>query len=412
MRVEMDPGHAVICAGEASGDLHAAGLVTELSARRPDLRWSGIGGDRLQEAGVRILHHSDQLSFMGFAEVLRHLPYLRRVLHDVRRFLAAERPGLVVLVDYPAFNLRVARTARELGCRVLYYISPQVWAWHEERVAELARWTDRIACVLPFEEEFYTRLGQELGVEPRAVYVGHPLLDTAVPRVDAATLAAEMLLPAGAPLLALLPGSRRQEIRRLLPPMADAVRELHRSRPDLVPVICAAPGVEEGVYRELLSGAGIALAPAVPTAGEYRASDGVHLVRGRTYDILGAARGALVASGTATLEAGLLGCPMVIVYRLNRISWWIGRRRVTVPHIGLVNLVLGRRLVPELLQDGVTGRALADHLEPLLADGELRSGILAELERLRTRLGPPGAAGRTADLAEELLAATVGENGA
>ncbi len=399
----MGSEHAVIVAGEASGDRHGAGLVTELTRRRPGVRWSGIGGAALQEAGVRLLHHSDELAFMGFAEVVRHLPYLRRVLRDMKRHLLTERPDLLVLVDYPAFNLRLASFARELDLPVLYYVSPQVWAWHEERVVDLARVTDLIACVLPFEPDFYARTGDEYGVEPRAVFVGHPLLDAALPRVGAATLRREMLLPAEAPLVALLPGSRRQEISRLLPAMACAVAELRRERPELIPVICAAPGVEREIYAEQLAAGPLALAPAVPSPGGFTAADGIHLVRNRTADVLAAARGAVVASGTATLEAGLLGCPMVIVYRLNPLSWWIGRRRVRVPHIGLVNLVLGRRLVPELLQDRVTGQVVAAHLEPLLAEGSARDEVTAGLERLAERLGPPGAAARTAELAEELM---------
>jgi len=399
----MSPPQAFIIAGEPSGDMHGAALVAELARRRPALRWTGIGGSGLQEAGVRLLHHSDQLSFMGFAEVVRHLPYLRRVLGDVRRFLTRERPRLVVLVDYPAFNLRVARFAHELGLPVLYYISPQVWAWHPERVEALARMTDCIACVLPFEVDFYARTGAELGVEPQAVHVGHPLLERAVPRVDPTRLREELLLPPAAPLLALLPGSRRQEITRLLPAMATAAAELGKDHPDLIPVICAAPGVAEEVYTGLLAATPLSPVPALPPPGGYSAADGVHCVRGRTYDIVAAARGALVASGTATLETGLLGCPMVIAYRLNRLSFWIGRRRVRVPHFGLINLVADRRLVPELLQDEVTGTSLAARLAPLLADGEERDRVLAGYAELTERLGPSGATARTAGLAEDLL---------
>lgn len=407
----MDANHVFLVAGEASGDLHASGLVEVLAERRPDLRFSGIGGNRMQEAGVELLHHCDQLAFMGFAEVVRHIPYLMRVMGHVRGFLAAHLPRLVVLVDYPAFNMRVALQARALGCSVLYYISPQVWAWHEERVKKLAALTDAIACVLPFEEQWYAAKAREYGVTVNARYVGHPLVDTAVARTDPGRLREELLLPARAPILALLPGSRRQEVRRLLPPMADAALRLRGNHPDLIPIICAAPGIETAVYRRALGAAGLPIAPDMPGRGGYSAGDGAHLIHGRTYDIVAAARGALVASGTATLETGLLGTPMVIAYRLNPISWRITRGRVEVPSVGLVNLVAGERIVPEMLQKEVSGPGLAEKLSPMLSDGPERDRTLAALSGIRSRLGAGGAAGRVADLAESLLSQDPGPVG-
>lgn len=407
----MNSEHVFLVAGEASGDMHAAGLVEALKSRRPEIRFSGIGGDRMQEAGVELLHHSDQLAFMGFAEVLRHLPHLLRVMGHVREFLAQTRPRLVVLVDYPAFNLRVAKEAKELGCKVLYYISPQVWAWHEERVTTLAERTDAIACVLPFEEEWYERKQQEYRVKLDARFVGHPLIDTAAPRTEPRETRAELLLPPEAPIVALLPGSRRQEVSKLLPPMAEAVHHLHGHMPDLVPIICAAPGVETDFYERLLSRTGLPPAPAIPEHDRYRAGEGVHIIWGRTYDVVSAARGAFVTSGTATLETGLLGTPLVIAYRLNPISWHITRRRVKVPSIGLVNLVAGERLVPELLQREVTGANLADRLTPFLEDGAERQRIIEGLKKVRENLGEGGAAERVAALAESLLTDSGGLRG-
>jgi len=409
VETENDRQHLFIIAGEASGDLHASALVRELLERDPSLRFSGIGGARLQDAGLDLLHHSDQLSFMGFAEVIRHLPWLRRVLGDVRLFLETHRPELVILVDFPAFNLRVARIAKKLGLKVLYYIAPQVWAWHEERVATLAEVTDALACVLPFEEAFFEKKGQEYGMAPDVRYVGHPLIDAARSRIDADAFREEMLMPGNTEILALLPGSRLQEISLLLPPMVEAARILGRERPDLIPVVGAAPGITDAVYDTILSEAGLTRAPTVPPTGGYLPAHGPHLARGTTYELLDAARGALVASGTATLETGLMGTPMVIAYRMSRLSWWISRRRVKIEHVGLVNLVAGKRLVPELLQDAVSPRALADHLAPLLADGPLREEVISGLGRVRERLGDGGATRRTADLAFELLGRVDGD---
>lgn len=399
----MDAERVFVIAGEASGDLHAGGLVRELSRRRPRLQFSGIGGSSLNDAGMSLLHHSDQLSFMGFSEVLGHLPYLFRVMGDVRSYLATYLPGLVILVDYPAFNLRVAQTARSLGCKVLYYIAPQVWAWHEERVVALSELTDAVACVLPFEEEFFARKGREYGVGLNTRFVGHPLIDSAVPTTDADLFRSELLLPEEASILALMPGSRMQEVARLLPVIAQGALLLRKRRPQLVPVLCAVQGVEDETYERLLAGTGLRIAPPIPRGDRYDPSDGLHLVRGRTYDVLAAAQGALVASGTATLEAALLATPMVIAYRMNPLSWRIGRARVKVPHVGLVNLVAGERLVPELLQGDVTAQALADHLWPLLDDGSERQRVLEGFRRVKASLGEGGAARRAAGMAEELL---------
>jgi lipid-A-disaccharide synthase len=400
--VNGDLRHIFLVAGEPSGDLHAAGLVTALRRLRPGIRVTGIGGRHLQDAGVDLLYHTDTLAFMGFTEVLRHLPYLWRVMREVRRFLDRERPDLVVLVDYPGFNLRLAPHARAAGCRVLYYISPQLWAWHEQRVVALARSTDLLACVLPFEPDFYERMRTVYGEAPDVRFVGHPLLDVAVAG-DPEGLRRELLIPPGAELLALLPGSRRQEIEQLLPAMAGAVALLRDRRPDLFPVLCAAPGVPRGIYASILGRAGIVLAPAIPAGSVRSPREGIVAVGGRTYDVMGAARGALVASGTATLETGLFGTPMVIAYRLNPISWRIGRSRVRVPHIGLVNLVAGERVVPELLQEKVTPESLAESLGPLLDDGVERERVKTALAGVRQRLGEPGAAERTARLALGLL---------
>lgn len=366
-----------VSAGETSGDLHGAALAASIRRRHPEVEFRGLGGPRLAAEGTRLLAGLDRLAIVGFVEVVRHLPYFlglrRRVVEEWSRW----RPDLVVLIDYPGFNLRLAREARARGIRVLYYIAPQVWAWHRRRAGTLAEVTDAVAVVFPFEEDVLRTAGV------RARFVGHPLVERSSGWPDAETARRRLGLDAGRPVLGLFPGSRRGEVRRLLGPFAETARRLEREHPGLQVRVARASGLDPALYRR--------------EAGLTAVDDAIALLRAST--------AALVKSGTTTVEAALAGTPIVIAYRVNPLTYAIARRVVRVPHIGMVNLLAGRGIVPEFVQGAVRPGALATALGPLLDVGsEARRRMRADFETVRRGLGGPGASERAADLADEVLA--------
>lgn len=368
----------LISAGEPSGDLHGAGVARALRRRWPDAQLYGFGGSHMRAAGVELIAHVDQLAVMGFAEVARHLPYFIRLLSDTRRRLATDPPDLVIPIDYPGFNLRLAGMARERGVPVLYYIAPQVWAWHSSRVKELARNADRLAVILPFEADIFRDAGSQV------VFVGHPLLDAQENVPDRSPFCAQLGLDPARPILALFPGSRAQEVRRHLALFEAAATRVRKARPDVQPVIAVGDAVPQELYRG---------------ARSVRTPD--------SRALLTHARAAIVKSGTTTLQAAVAGTPLVIAYRMHPLSYMIAQHVVEVEHVGLVNLVAGERLAHELIQDEATPDALARVLLPLLDDGPERDRMLAGLARVRSALQAPGETGdaseRVAALAAELI---------
>lgn len=370
-----------LSAGEPSGDLHGAALAEALRRRWPEARFVGLGGPRMEAAGVELLAHVDDLAVMGVAEVAGRLPWFARLLRQIRDRLRRERPDLVVPIDYPGFNFRLSRMARELRVPVLYYIAPQVWAWRRRRARTMAQLTDRMAVILPFEETLFASNGAH------AVFVGHPLLDAEPPPLARDEFCAVHGLDPGRPILALFPGSRLQEIERHLRVFADAAAEVARYHPEAQPAIAAADGIAD----ERLKPAGM---PVV--------RDGWRLLQH--------AQAAIVKSGTTTLQAALCRTPMVVAYRMNPLTFAIARRVVSVPNVGLVNLVAGDRIVPELLQDEATPVALGEAILPFLdPDHRVRDRAVADLERVREKLLPRDGVGTVADrvaaLAAELLPA-------
>lgn len=371
----------LVVAGEISGDLHAGALVEELRMRTADLDIWGVGGDRLRAAGADLLYDVRQTAVMGFVEVLRHLAFFRAMFRRVLDEADRRRPELAILVDYPGFNLRLAAALKARGIRVVYYVCPQVWAWHRSRIPMMARRVDRLAVIFPFEIETFR------GTDLRVDYVGHPL----VAETDAARQAPQADLPwHGTPRVALLPGSRRQELRRILPALAGAAGEIARRRPGASFLLAAPTETVAGLAREILLGA-----PSTTP---------IEIVTGRTREILRQADAAWVASGTATMEACLMRCPQVVVYKTSPISYRLGRALIRVPHIGMVNLVAGRGICPELIQDAATPGWLAAALDPLLDDTPERAAMLAGYGEVRATLGDANAAVRTADIVMEELA--------
>jgi lipid-A-disaccharide synthase len=367
----------LLVAGEASGDLHGAALVAALRCSDPDLEVWGVGGERLRAAGMHIMVDTAAVSTMGFVETFGTLGRLLSTYRRLRRFLVEERPQLVVLIDFPEFNLFLAKRAKAMGIPVFYYIGPQVWAWRRGRVRKIARRVDRLGLVFPFEPELYNN-GNGL-----AEFVGHPLLDAARPtRTREATLAHYHLDPAR-PLLALLPGSRKKELGHLMRPAMEAAEQLRQSGWQVV--IALAHTLTRDDVAAALGGK----LPAVP------------IVENDTYNLIHAADTVLVASGTATLETALLGRPMVIMYRVAPLTFALARLLVHVDHIGMPNLILGRAVFPELIQGDVTPERLVAAVQDVFA----RRGELVEaLRELRGKLGEPGAAGRAARMALELMA--------
>jgi lipid-A-disaccharide synthase len=377
------PKRILLVAGEASGDLHGADLLAALRARLPDARVFGIGGTRLREAGMETLADASEVATVGLTEGIGRLRALVRVYRTLARRIRDERPDLCVLIDFPEFNLRLARVAKRAGVPVLYYIGPQVWAWRRGRVRKVARRVDRLAVVFPFEAALYE--GRRTVVE----FVGHPLLDRVrVSRGREETLRAHGLDPARRTVL-LLPGSRPSEIEALLPRLLEAARLLDAAGPGRCQFpLALAHTLTDAHVETLVRGAGI----------------DVRVVAGDTYNLIGAADLALVSSGTATLECALLECPMVIVYRLGRISWALARLLVHgVRWVGMPNIIAGREVAPELLQGRATGPAIAAAARAILVDPARRAAMAADLREVRGRLGRGGAAGRAAAMAIEML---------
>jgi lipid-A-disaccharide synthase len=380
----LDPEKArliLIVAGEASADLHGANLVRAVRRMDPLAVFRGIGGERMERAGVQTLFSSSQMAVVGITEVFSRLRIIAKAYLSLRSILKSHRPDLLVLIDYPDFNLHLARAAKRFRVPVLYYISPQVWAWRPGRVKKLARRVDRMAVILPFEEEFYRKRGMEVE------YVGHPLLDIVPRDLHREEVLQAMGLAEKAPILGLLPGSRREEVRNLLPVMIRAAEALRARYPDLTCLLPLASTIPLELVRSYTD-----LSP-LP----------VKVLSGDMYRLLTACDLAFVASGTATLETAILLVPMVILYRVSPMSFWLAKRVVRVPHIGLVNLIAGEEIVPELIQHDVTSQRLADEGLAILESRQRRENMIEKMKGLRDRLGTGSASERTAGMALEMM---------
>jgi lipid-A-disaccharide synthase len=360
-------------AGEASGDLHAAGVAAALRRIRPELLLAAVGGRRLAEQGVQLIHRDEQLGVMGFLDVLRHVPRHFLLLRTIRRMLDRREIAVIVLIDYPGFNMKVAAAAKRAGVPVLYYVTPQVWAWGAGRIPKLAQLVTKAAVILPFEEPLLRGFGID------ATFVGHPLLDRAVDMPTKVEAREALRLPLNKPVLALFPGSRQQEIDRHIDDFVATGKELQRRIPGLEVLVSVAPTVALDSAR-------------CP----------FRLVHSASLSVLRAADIGLCKSGTTTLEAAIADCPLIVAYRTGRINYALAKRFVKVPNIGLVNVVAGREVVREFIQDEIIPSDMADALAEILPEGERRSEVLAALAEVRSKLGQPGAADRVARMVSDL----------
>jgi len=361
-----------IISGEESGDIHGAKLVQEIKKLNPLINFIGHGGDKMNAAGVDIIEHVSNLSFVGFTEVLRHLPYIRKVMNNTIRQIKITKPSRIILIDYPGFNLNLAKKIQGLKIPITYFILPQVWAWKENRAYKIKKFTDQALSIVPFEKDWFNKRGIAID------FVGHPFVDIEKPKVRKKDFFLKHSLLSDRPLLTLLPGSRQQEIDRHWPILLKVVNKLHSIFPDLQFILGKAPNV-------IISGI-----PKYVTIEE----NNVRLAM--TYGDAG-----FIASGTATLEAAVLGLPAVVCYKTSDITYWIGKRLAKIKYLSLINLIAKRQIVPELLQEKMTPEALIKAIIPLLSDTPERKKMIDGYKLLAKGLGNPGVYSRSAKLIAE-----------
>ena len=356
-----------LIAGEASGDMHAANLMKELRVLDAEAQFQGFGGDKMQAQGLQLVKHYKEMAFMGFLEVISNLNIIRKNLALAKTDIQSFQPNVLILIDYPGFNMRIAKFAKKLGIKVAYYITPQVWAWKQGRIKQLKRDTDMLLPILPFEKEFFNKYGVE------SIFVGHPLLDELK---DSNRKSVETEKP----VIALLPGSRKQEIKKMLPLMM----ELADHFTDYQFIIAGAPSISSSFYRSI-------------TGDSY-----LPISTDKTYEVLKGAKVAVITSGTATLEAAILQIPQVVCYRTSRFSYWIGKQVIKVPFISLVNLILNKQVLAELVQADFNKERLIQEIDMLL-NKKHSTVLLQEYKNLIKKLGNKGASRRAAQAILNLL---------
>ena len=366
-------GSILIISGEASGELHGAELVRAIRKLSPNTRFFGVGGERMRQAGVELLYDVDHLEVVGVWEALHSLGYHRRLLKELISFVKTHSLSAIVLIDYPYFNLHFAKKVRHLRIPIIYYISPQVWAWYPSRIKKIARLVDKMLVILPFEEALYRQQGL------KAEFVGHPLLEEVEAELDRSSFCEKYHLDKEAEIVSLLPGSRQREIKYLLPPMLQSIPLLQRAR-KLNFVISLAERVDRRLVERIAR-------PYLPQ---------ITLVEKDTYNLIKNSDLMVVTSGTATLEAAILGTPMVVVYKLTFPGYLLAKLLVKVRYISLVNILAGREVVTELLQFKVTAKNIANEVLRLLLNPTVKEGVKKELLRVKEKLGTQGASHRAA----------------
>ena len=370
----------IIVAGEASGDLHASNLVKSLKQLNPSLEFFGLGGHKMQEAGVKIFYNLLDLAVVGIFEVLKNLSKFKKIFNELLEKIDQLKPDLVILVDYPGFNLRLAKQVKKRNIPIVYYISPQVWAWGKGRINLIKKYVDKMLVIFEFERKFY----QDYGIE--ANFVGHPLLDIVGPKFSKEEFIKNLNLDTNKKIISLLPGSREKEVKTLLPIMLETAKIISRKLPQVQFLILKAAGLDKEIFSQI--------------TGKYSGLN-LGLIDDQTYDGLNISDFAIVASGTATIETTILEKPMVIVYKVSLLTWLYLRRAVKVPYIGMVNIVRGRKFIPEFIQYDATPQRIATEILSIICDTEKISLIKQQLSEVKNCLGLTGA---SINAAKQILA--------
>ncbi|MBT5375600.1 MAG: lipid-A-disaccharide synthase [Nitrospinaceae bacterium] len=380
---ENDP-HFLIVAGEASGDLHGSKLVSALKVQFPRARFSGMGGERMRQEGVKTFFGIERMGAVGIIEVLGDFDHYYKVYRTLKKEIASRRYDAVIFIDYPTLNLRLAKQARRFDCPVFFFISPQIWAWRKGRIKEIRETVRKMFVILPFEEKLYLDAGVD------AEFLGHPFIDVVYPSRTRAESQQKYSLNPEVKTVGLLPGSRMNEVNSLLDVMIEAAEKLQNELGNCQFLLPIADSIDPNLIRQRLG--------ANPL--------GIQMIQGETYDVMNSCDTLIIASGSATLEAGILGCPMVIIYKLNPLTYWMVRWLIKVPFIGLVNLVAGEEVAPELIQGDVTAENISAKVLASLRSPEKQKAVRERLLKIKESLGEPGVmkvvAKRIADSMDEL----------
>lgn len=378
----------MISVGEASGDLHGASVANALKNIQPDIKLFGMGGQAMRSAGVDVVHDIADLGVIGFVEVVKNLPRLFKLRDSLVELMHFERPDVLVVIDYPDFNMRLAAKAKEIGIPVVSYISPSAWAWRKGRAKDVAKVVDRLAAIFPFEADVYREAGANV------TFVGHPLLDIVKPSMSRADAYSFFTADPNNPIVLLLPGSRTQEITNLLPVMLAAAEKIVKQVPDCQFYLPVASTISREMLQNILKNYSLK----------------VTLTDENTYDLMNIANTAIAASGTVTLEAALLKLPCVVIYKMATLTYWLGKILVKIPHFSLPNIVAGRQVIPELLQDAVSADQITRKILPMLLDDQEKNRLQHDLAEVRQKLGDVGAVNRVARVIIEVAQAKSGGN--
>lgn len=375
------PHSIMILAGEASGDMHGGAMATALSQLLPDARLFGMGGQAMRDAGVELLVDNRSIAVMGITEVLMKYPAIKRAQRTIERAMRSERPDLVILIDYVSFNLMVAKTAKACGAKVLFFIPPKIWAWKPERIHTMKQRVDHVATIFPFEVPLY----EHANIPVR--YVGNPLIDSTKPSGNREAIADKLGLQTDQPIIGLLPGSRSMELKKLMPLLMESAEKLHREDPQRQFVLPAAPSLDRQAIDDAVAAC----------------SATVHVMHGQSHDAMAVSDALIIASGTATLEAALIGTPMVVVYKVSNISYWIIKRKALIQNVSLVNIVAEKTVVKELLQDAASANAVCEEVKRMLKDTDYRQNMRNALTSIQHKLGDGGGAKNVAQYAVDIL---------